>query len=460
MIKGKCFYVLMRSCLLFFLLSLISSTSYCYVTPEQFGACGDGVSDDTKAFIKALNVGREVVLTKTYRIKTLDIPNGSRIVGHNGSSISYYDIIINNDVKLEGLEFNGEWKTKGLRIVGSNVSLKNCRIVNTKGVKEAFGGLTASVRVGQYSDVSSGMSKYHNITIEQCCFDGCSPLNIERGDSENESVARFVMSYCCDNLNILNCSFNNLLGTIDSDAVHVSGYEIYTPKSPFYCNSEIWAGNTPPYKGYMYSPCNVTIEDCYFVQKDCKSSIKIMSSNVNVINCTFDIMNSRLLGSSYSVIRVHYAKNIKIIKNRFNYIYGDIDSFFKVGVGSNVMISDNYISSQKSLQNGTIKTVLNCAYSEDVVIKRNKCVLSSLQSILYTEYNQSLNIYNNEFKYFGDMLNLYGEIGNHYTYPVSKPKGRIIIKRNRITCDKPLFNLNKNEYPTIYKKNRLLVSRN
>lgn len=48
-----------------------------YVTPEMFGAKGDGTTDDTDAFDLAFDQGLPVRANKTYFITTIDIPGGS-----------------------------------------------------------------------------------------------------------------------------------------------------------------------------------------------------------------------------------------------------------------------------------------------------------------------------------------------------------------------------------------------
>ena len=57
-----------------------------YVTPEMFGAYGDGTEDDTDALVLAFDQGLPVRANKTYHITTLDIPGGSN--GHINKLIS------------------------------------------------------------------------------------------------------------------------------------------------------------------------------------------------------------------------------------------------------------------------------------------------------------------------------------------------------------------------------------
>ncbi len=51
-----------------------------HVTPEMYGAIGDGEADDTEAIVSALETGSTVVLKKTYCVGTMTVPMGARVV--------------------------------------------------------------------------------------------------------------------------------------------------------------------------------------------------------------------------------------------------------------------------------------------------------------------------------------------------------------------------------------------
>ena len=69
------------------------------VTPEMFGAVGDGVADDTAALQSALNTGKPVFLSKTYKVTELDCAGLSEIVmyGKEGATARLSTFPVAND---------------------------------------------------------------------------------------------------------------------------------------------------------------------------------------------------------------------------------------------------------------------------------------------------------------------------------------------------------------------------
>lgn len=59
-----------------------------YVTPEMFGAVGDGVADDSDAFVAALSTGLPVLLANSYKVhKKHTFANPVTMVGTKQSKI-------------------------------------------------------------------------------------------------------------------------------------------------------------------------------------------------------------------------------------------------------------------------------------------------------------------------------------------------------------------------------------
>ena len=177
-----------------------------------------------------------------------------------------------------------------------------------------------------------------------------------------------------------------------------------------------------------------------------------MSSNVKIFNNYYEICNSEKFGDSYSVVRVHYARNVSISKNHIIHVSGGIDNIFKIGVCDGIRIFNNSLESKEE---GNIRSILNCSYSSDVDVRNNKCSLSTLSSILSTEYNHSLTIEKNRLIFHGEKMRLYDDIGNHYSYPLYSKKGIIVIKKNQMTTNGSIIDLeNKYEYPISYDNNK------
>ena len=99
-----------------------------YVTPLMFGAVGDGVTDDTQAFIKAIASGKSIKVTNgTYLItSTLTIESGIVFEGYGSKSI----------IKFRGATFlfyliTNMWSKpiiRNLYFDGSDNSLIKCSI--------------------------------------------------------------------------------------------------------------------------------------------------------------------------------------------------------------------------------------------------------------------------------------------------------------------------------------------
>lgn len=98
-----------------------------YVTPEMFGAVGDGIQDDTSAFQNAINFLRKMeiskqlkegyprlynhpmlVLKKEYKVTSIDFRNSLiNLKGYNGAILHVNEINLSSEIDIENITFIG-----------------------------------------------------------------------------------------------------------------------------------------------------------------------------------------------------------------------------------------------------------------------------------------------------------------------------------------------------------------
>lgn len=153
-----------------------------FVTPEQFGAIGDGINDDTNAVIEALNYS-EVKFNNTYLItQGIDINKKIHIYGDGkikiipkDERIEFLKLLNNSDCLIENITIETE-RTKtetppeghtrvtslgsnvcGIFLQGTeNITIRNVKFFNTE------------------YDIFAALSMNTNITIENCYSRGSS----------------------------------------------------------------------------------------------------------------------------------------------------------------------------------------------------------------------------------------------------------------------------------------------
>ena len=187
------------------------------VTPEDFGAAGDGVTDDTAAVQAAFDSGADIVVIKnTYLVtpgadqwkRTLQVPSGLIIEGPgtiqlSPTSLDGYDILsVYNvhDVTIRGITVIGDLDTHtgvtgewgyGIDIDDSvNVCIDNVNVSKCWGDGIAVNHLDNSAPIDQYCS---------NITI--------SNSEVHHNRRNNISVM------CGEYVNILNCDIHHASGT-------------------------------------------------------------------------------------------------------------------------------------------------------------------------------------------------------------------------------------------------------
>lgn len=428
-------------------------------TPEQYGAVGDGMANDTKAVIAALNNGDIVVFSRVYKVDYIRVPHGRRLISDGSAAILYYAIDVYDDCSIERITFDGGWHTRGMQILGSNVTIDGCRFINTKGTLEYYGGLTSAIWIGRYQDLDAKRIKYNGITIKNCFFSKCEPIDSISKISNNKNVARFILSYGCKGLKISTCTFEGLKGTFDSDAIQLCSYAIKSSCFPFDSYNDSWTSKNTPYLGLYYSNCKTTIEKCTFLQDKSKSSIKIMSSGVNVIKNRFVLLNTDNDNASYSVVRAHFTKDVIIRDNVFVIDGNASESIVKLGNCKNVVVEKNGFTSSAKAKRPPV--VFDATYTSGCKFKKNTIKYETIGSLLTLEFNDNLQININtvEAAQVDDgTLKLFSPLTNHYSYP---PR---IYTKSRIEYNRFVFRnwngnsfdiSNKYDFPLLFKSNKV-----
>lgn len=442
----------------FFICLFPVSTFAKYVLPEQYGAKGDGISDDTRSFDDAINTGLDISLDKkTYIIRDISLKKGQRIVAKQGAIIIYHSITLFEGCVLKNITLDGQWDTRGVTVLGNNVSINGCKFLRTKNSLSSFGGLTSALWIGRYQDLDDRIITCKNVSIENCLFDGCEPYNLNLEVSNNSTVARCILSYGCYNLSIISCVFRNLKGHWDSDYIQLRSFEEDNFKTPFFDENPEMIGPSSPFYGICYSDAKTVIKQCLFYQTDSKSSIKIMSGNVLVKNNQFIVENNEKNKLIYSVVRCHKTSNICIRNNSILTKFGDVNSPFVVSNCLDVYIDKNTVNCYPS---AFVSSFIDVKYSKKCIIRKNSFETNQLGALLNTEYNYYLCVEKNVFSIKDETtknIELFVQQSNHYVYP-SKVGGKLYIRNNVLKVlndEEYLININnKYDYQATYKNNK------
>ena len=207
--------VLISICGIMLSLGLMAS-----VTPERYGAKGNGLADDTKALAKAFATGKPVVLDGVYVVSS-SLKLKSSIRGKGTILFAKDDISITctaDSISIKGLTFDYQQHTgKMMRIVNaSDVLLDRCSFMNV--------GTTSSPK-------STGMlvitDSSHDVHVDNCRFEHCHAST--SAASNGVWIQYKNLEDICHHIYIDNCYFDDFQTSSDADAVKVLGgcYDCY-----------------------------------------------------------------------------------------------------------------------------------------------------------------------------------------------------------------------------------------
>lgn len=209
-----------------------------YVTPEMYGAVGDGTTDDTSAFSQACNSGKPVVLTegKTYKIDTVTVTSPLIIIG-NFATVS----------------------------TTSSDTVKNTMIIRENAKTAIIGDVNFTTTLGVDTTGAHGEA------------------------IPNRSLRTCIASYGVDKLSVINCTFENfdngIIGiTQSSDTVYAS-----VPESLFVKDTKITnclMGISRHYKSVVIDGCRIQVDTNAQSGEHCVYLLSDVLSNAYITNTT------------------------------------------------------------------------------------------------------------------------------------------------------------------------------
>ena len=347
-----------------------------YTTPEEYGAKGDGVTDDTEAFQKAINSGKSLVLlTKTYLVNNnknaipvtdgtdssrgaliIDHPitimgrPGSLIKGYNdndaSSDIKYVFCVQSEHVRISGITIDNQWtglpdsgyhRGYGIQANASFLTVEGCSFYNHGSSALVINGLIGS----RIHDISVSHLYCENMgnTIFACWADDLDFSDIY---IKNASEG-FDFDKQCKNVNINNITVDTKRGSGADAALEINS-------------------------GINFNIANVNITnfvDGILVNGKKYNGVKYFSEDINIKNVNMDNIDG------YGVVCG-------------NAIAGEIEIFNLML--SNVFINDAtyhamHLRGENVIVNGAILT--NCRYGAiliDTADKSNGITLANIHS--------------------------------------------------------------------------------
>lgn len=173
-----------------------------YVTPEMFGAVGDGVADDTESFNKCINHSSLILLGagKKYNVKKLTY-NANYIICGFGAHNEYVQTNTMPTIKNLSITGSVEWNDKAQCF--ENVQLENCALsdLNRLILKNCYirkssiinlrGGRVES---SYFEDCEEAISGIVDSIVSNTTFTSCTGFCIKGGSSSTIIGNRFQWS--------------------------------------------------------------------------------------------------------------------------------------------------------------------------------------------------------------------------------------------------------------------------
>ena len=347
--------------------SVSSQLEQITINVKDFGAVGDGVTDDSNAFKSAIEYANSKNSYLTipndgvgYLLKqNIQLPYGLKIISNGAKVILNCQLILDGMNTIENLIIDGNWNTKGIIIKGNNCIISNNEFLNIKNNSSNYYGLTIGI------DIENNVE---NTTIKNNIFNGLA-CYIEGSETENYRTARFIRVKYSPNTLIQGNIFKGSTTITDTDYVH------------FQSSSNTIKTNERPFStGYYYIPLyGCVLTNNVFYQNHCKCCVKVQASGITISENKF-IVDDTLLPNDYCVvIRVYSSVGCDIINNEIVCDSENMSSsIFTTSEVTNVVLKGNVILDNRKNAHTTIyfSDASHCVFNNNIV-RMNHCTNSS-----------------------------------------------------------------------------------
>lgn len=347
-----------------------------FVTPEMYGAIGDGVTDDTNALITAFTHKYIRLSKKTYKV-TDSVDVLSSVIDGNGALIQFagdtwkyhvLDFRASDFIEIDNVKVDaGDNAGQCFRVLGDSdvalpldhVKITNCYASNTNNKSSQLNSSGIHIEKEAYTTV----------------VEGCNISEIKRESSNSGSSAGtgIAISSAIGTVDIKNNIINGVYLATDDSKIDADGISLFARDFP---NTEV-EKTSFTISNNLIMNCQgrffkIKSENCKIVQNTCRNenieiidyfrAIDLQIGGGEVANNIVRLINCTSAGTHASFVRVgdyEYTKTLINASIHDNSFYNDVASIAYNGIGIYI---PNTIPSIVNIANNQFQNVPRVVY--------------------------------------------------------------------------------------------------